>query len=430
MTSPAPPPASTELDTLILGGGIAGLWTLALLRARGVDAHLIDIAPLGTGQTLWSQGIIHGGIKYALGGAASAASRAIAEMPERWAAALRGEGEVALAGVDVLSARQLLWTTPGLISRVAGAAASQAIRTAVDRVRRAELPALFAAAPRGVDVYSAGEPVLDPRSVLEALRGPHAERARRAVAIESISAGAANAPVVVSVRSDAGAVVALSARRVLCMAGAGNERLAALAGIDAPMQRRPLHMVIARIPGGVLRPVAARDSAGPAPRDAMLFGHCLGASTVPRITITSQRDDRGDVVWLIGGALAETGVARGAPAQITSARAELAACLPWLDLSALELTAGRIDRAEGLTPGGTRPDVPLLHSAPGAPIAFAWPTKLAFAPLLAEMAAEFIGAPATKSMSASPPKKPSPGVLRSLPAAQVARRPWESSPSS
>ncbi len=127
----APP---LHFDACILGGGIAGLWTLARLRHQGRSALLLSRGPLGGGQTIWSQGIIHGGIKYALGGEASAASRAIAGMPEVWAGCLRGEGSGDGAGVDLssvkpLSACQYLWTTAGLVSKIAGVAASKAIRT-------------------------------------------------------------------------------------------------------------------------------------------------------------------------------------------------------------------------------------------------------------------------------------------------------------
>jgi len=57
-----------RVDVAIIGGGIAGLWLLARLRQRGYGVLLIESERLGTGQTISSQGIIHGGTKYALRG--------------------------------------------------------------------------------------------------------------------------------------------------------------------------------------------------------------------------------------------------------------------------------------------------------------------------------------------------------------------------
>ena len=99
-----------DLDAIIIGGGIAGLWLLNRLTSDGYGCVLLEADELGCGQTLASQGMIHGGIKYALGGALTGASEAIADMPDRWRAALAGEGPVDLSGLEVLAC--LLYTSP------------------------------------------------------------------------------------------------------------------------------------------------------------------------------------------------------------------------------------------------------------------------------------------------------------------------------
>ncbi len=48
-------------DILIVGGGIAGLWLNARLRRAGYATVLVESASLGGGQSVKSQGIIHGG---------------------------------------------------------------------------------------------------------------------------------------------------------------------------------------------------------------------------------------------------------------------------------------------------------------------------------------------------------------------------------
>ena len=59
---------SYSTDIVIFGGGIAGLWLLDRLRIQGYQVILLESSSLGGGQTYASQGIIHGGLKYALGG--------------------------------------------------------------------------------------------------------------------------------------------------------------------------------------------------------------------------------------------------------------------------------------------------------------------------------------------------------------------------
>ena len=94
-----------NVDVLIVGGGIAGLWLLAELRAAGVNA-LLATDELGKGQTIASQGIIHGGTKYALTGKLTGATLAIGDMPRIWRSALNGEGAVDLKRVNILTESQ------------------------------------------------------------------------------------------------------------------------------------------------------------------------------------------------------------------------------------------------------------------------------------------------------------------------------------
>jgi len=106
---------SLSTDILIVGGGIAGLWLNARLRGLGYSTLLVENASLGGGQSLKSQGIIHGGAKYALHGALTGASEAIADMPRRWRDALAGQGELDLSGVRLLSEAHYLWS-PGSLA--------------------------------------------------------------------------------------------------------------------------------------------------------------------------------------------------------------------------------------------------------------------------------------------------------------------------
>ncbi len=404
---------------VIFGGGIAGLWTLARLNARGYACALVERAgrPVGGVQTLASQGIIHGGVKYALTGAASRASRAIAAMPELWGACLRGEGpagEPDLRGARVLSPSQNLWTTGSVGSKLVALAASKAIRTPVRRLddaqRRAWLDATSrgAAEPGRVDVYEVDEPVLDPRSVVEALlAGRHA-------LVGQYSRAAWTGAGVEVVEAASGACITAGAA-VLC-AGEGNAALLAAldgenGGVGPPdvQQLRPLHMVYAR---------------GDLPE---VFGHALSGVTSadkPRLTITSQRDSAGRTVWAVGGQIAESGVDVDAAEQVDRARRELAACVGWALPRSIELATHRWQRAEGAEPNRARPEGPVVRTAgaDGRRIAV-WPTKLAFAPETARLVDDAL-ASAGVSPSGRAFAARGQGSFGRVP---VAPLPWESS---
>ena len=64
-----------KTDVLIFGGGIAGLWLLNRLHNAGYSAWLMEQEALGSGQSIASQGMIHGGLAIeARRGAAAARS--------------------------------------------------------------------------------------------------------------------------------------------------------------------------------------------------------------------------------------------------------------------------------------------------------------------------------------------------------------------
>ena len=105
-------------DVVIIGAGIAGLWLHNCLNNMGFHALLLENKTIGNAQTLSSQGIIHGGAKYALNGTLSKATQAIGAMPTRWQACLDGKGDVDLTHVKVLADHQLMWSKQQLSSKM------------------------------------------------------------------------------------------------------------------------------------------------------------------------------------------------------------------------------------------------------------------------------------------------------------------------
>ena len=173
-----------------------------------------------------------------------------------------------------------------------------------------------------------------------------------------------------AVKSQWGVSYLFHYRKIILIAGEGNENLLALFGCKQPkMQRRPLKMVVMR--GG---PGCALND--------MIYAHCLGASVNPRITITSHRDSQGNIVWYMGGQLAEDGVNKSDAELIGAAKSELNDLIPWLELNGAEWGVLEINRAEIKKPGTTRPDSFSIEVNNN--IITAWPTKLALSPALAD----------------------------------------------
>ena len=343
-------------DVLIVGAGVAGLWLNARLRRQGFSTVLVENHSLGGAQTLKSQGIIHGGAKYALHGALTGASEAIADMPRRWREALAGDGELDLSGVRLLSEAHYLWSPGTLAGNLTSFFASKAVRGRVDQVKGDQLPPALQNPRFKGKVYRLAELVVDVPSLVERL----AE-----LAGDSLLAGQKVEPLfenerLIGLRVDG---LDILAQRIVLSAGQGNAELLTSLEINVPAQQlRPLHMVMVKGPS--LKP---------------LYAHCLGGGPKPRITVTTHPAANGEWVWYVGGDIAEAeGVARTPDEQIAAAKKELASLLPWVDLSQAQWATLRVDRAEPAQSGLVRPDNAFVSDT--GRLLVGWPTKLALAP--------------------------------------------------
>jgi glycerol-3-phosphate dehydrogenase len=354
-----------SVDVLLIGGGIAGLWTLARLQQAGYKSVLLESQKLGAGQTRYAQGIIHGGTKYALTGKLTASSEAVADMPARWRACYEGGGELDLTQAELISDAHYLWSTTSLTSRISGFFASKVMRSRSSELDKKSLPSLFRHKDFKGQIYRLDEPVFNTLSVIRALAEPRKESI---LPIDEASIQKLDHQLMV--RSQQGEDYLFSYKKIIFIAGEGNEFLLSRFGYGSPaMQRRPLKMVVMR--GGAETPLAHR-----------VYAHCLGASVNPRITITSHRDLQGNIVWYMGGQLAEEGVAKTDDALIDAARKELSELIPWLETKNAQWGVLEINRAEIKKPGSSRPDSFSIES--NGDVITAWPTKMALAPALAD----------------------------------------------
>ena len=386
-------PSVISTDVLIVGAGVTGLWLNARLRKQGFSTIVVERESLGGGQSVKSQGIIHGGAKYALHGALTGASEAIADMPRRWREALAGDGELDLTGVRILSQAHYLWSPGTLAGNLTSFFASKAVRGRVDQVKGDQLPPALQDPRFKGKVYRLAELVVDVPSLIERLA---------TLAGDGLLAGQSIEPwfennELVGLQVDGRNI---HAQRIVFSAGAGNAELLASTGIRVPAQQlRPLHMVLVKGPS--LKP---------------LYAHCLGGGPKPRITVTTHPAANGEWVWYLGGDIAEAeGVAREPAAQIAVAQKELGNLLPWVDLSQAQWATLRVNRAEPAQSGLVRPDNAFL--ADQGRLLVGWPTKLALAPDFSDRVLQALAQDGIKPGNAP--------ALPELPRPPLGQTPWE-----
>lgn len=356
-----------ETDIVIVGGGIAGLWTLNRLRQLGYSVILLESNVLGGEQTNKAQGIIHGGMKYALQGMLTNEATAIAKMPAIWNACLQGQGDLDLSHVTVLAKEQHLWSTQTLASKLAGFFASITLSGAMNSLKKEDYPAIFQHPDFQGQVYALQETVIDAHALIRELMKPHQDVIFKIDPLETQQLTLQNDELQ-TLQISAGSIAPLQvkAQKYIFTAGSGNEFIVNQLGMKTlRMQKRPLHMVMMK-----------QDHLPP------LYGHCLGSSSTPRITITTHKAHDGQGVWYIGGQIAETGVTRNSEEQIEFAKQELRELFPWQNFSKATFGSFRVNRAENLEPNGQKPSSCFAKEIGNMMIA--WPTKLALAPLLSD----------------------------------------------
>lgn len=366
--------ASCSTDIVILGGGIAGLWLLNRLRDSGYSAVLLEARELGGEQSLASQGIIHGGLKYALGGSVTDAANTIAELPARWRACFAGSGEIDLSDCPVLSERYYMWSGNSVRSKIKAFFGSKSLQGRVESVAKSQYPAFFADASVDGSLYALPDFAVDTPSLLRTLHARHAGAVFKidasSLVFERGRSGEDPEAEISSLRCAdlAGAPLEINAQRFIFSAGKGNDDLIARAGLTRPRaQLRPLKMLWLK-----------------SAKLGSLFAHCIGDdfSLTPKLTVTTHPSRDGRTLWYLGGEIAENGVDVADADLIARGQRLLQSLFPWVDLADAEWGCLPIDRAEAATADGKRPDGALFVSEANCLVA--WPTKLTLAPALAD----------------------------------------------
>lgn len=396
-------PIHLDLDIAIIGGGVAGLWLANRVKREGYSFAVFENKALGSDQTMASQGMIHGGMKYTLSGMFTGASETIADMPQHWRACLCGDGDVDLRNTRILSDHFFLWSSDSITAKLSSFLASKATRGRVEAVSDDRRPPLLRHKDFSGSLYRLVDIVLDTHSLV----------ANLANNVEGHCFFVGDTPL--KLERDAqgkGSLIIerpegqihINAKRVVLTAGQGNAELLQQLDLDQPaMQLRPLQQVMVKHH-----------------HPYNFFGHCLGADTSPRLTISSHSLNKTEQVWYLGGAIAERGAKMDSDALIEEAKKELAELIPWVDLSRAEWATLPINRAEPLQPNFMRPDNAFIIQPKGCSnLSVGWPTKLTLTPNLANQLIDSL-----KSDGISPCHQTS-DLLKLLPKPVIATTPWE-----
>ncbi|MGB4056527.1 MAG: FAD-dependent oxidoreductase [Alphaproteobacteria bacterium] len=319
-----------KADIIIYGAGIAGLWTLNRLKKLGYDVLLIESQAIGGIQTIASQGIIHSGLKYVLGGKINPLARAISAMPDIWREALKGNGSIDLSQAKIAAESQHLLIPKGMIGEIVKIGAKNFFGR---EVARENWPNTLRDSGFNGSIVDMGEPVLDIPSAIRALTEPHKN----------------------SIRASGKGI---TAKKYIYTAANGND----VSGVET--QRRPLLM-------GLLKNA-------PFP----LWAHLVGASEKPIATITTHKTSEGILTWYLGGQVAERAKESNPEEVYKAIRNALTKYLPALDQNNFEWAVLPIDRVEAKPGKGFMPDTPIIHN--NGDTLYAWPTKLTFAPMMAD----------------------------------------------
>jgi len=386
-------PREIEVDTVIIGAGIAGLWTLDEFTRAGRRAVLIENRAVAHGQTIWSQGILHSGLKYTLAGTLTGAAQAIRDLPERWTSALAGEDGPNLSGVRRRAEYCLLWRTDAITSRLGMIGARAGLKTRPVTLDDAQRPDILRGCPG--TVARLDETVICPRSLAEQFMRAHEGRILLAEADAEFTQDDTGRVQTVTIQC-AGRSLTIALEHLVITAGNGAAGIRESLGLDPlAMQVRPLRMTLLR---------------GPLP---VLCGHCVDGNRT-RVTITPDDLGGGRSVWQIGGEVSELGHTMSEPDSIAHTRRELLACIPGLDLTGCEWSSYLAPRAEGRTKSGKRPENPTVLQEQN--IVSAWPSKLVAAPLTADLILGKLG-------PANPHNDPV--SIADWPAPTVAELPWD-----
>jgi|TARA_B100001964_G_scaffold244114_1_gene324304 glycine/D-amino acid oxidase-like deaminating enzyme len=356
-----------DTDIAIVGGGVLGLFLLNWCKKNNRNVVLIESNKLGMGQSIASQGMIHGGQRYNLMGKLSSHAKLVNQMRSLWLDYLNGDGDFDLSTTRLISNHQYLYQLNTLKSKLVGTFASYWMQKRIKKLSHDEYPKWFH--QECGSWYRLDEPVVDMGSLLKNL----AHELQSSIIYAKPSIIEQNDYRVKHIIfNDQNSECVLHAQNYFFCAGKSNQDFLSQFGIKPTtlMQLRPLRQFILF----------------DAPVD--FFGHILGLDPRPSMTITTHKHN-GRRIWYLGGKIATDYLDKDEAFYSKMIKLQLKKAYPMFDFKDLNIKHFDVDRAEPLAINGLLPDFPVINKL--ASNAFmSWPIKLCLAPLVAKLMLEKI----------------------------------------
>jgi len=353
-----------NFDIVIFGAGISGLFLHNSLKSQGYNSLLISKGPIGGTQTLTSQGMIHGGQRYAIKGTKNNPS-SIALMPKRWEDCLSGKDIPNLKNTNILSSNQYMFASSGLGGKLTTFFATKAMKAKVELLKKEnEFPDLFIEHNKTKEkLYKMYESVLDIKDIVKKLIDNFSDSI---ICTDKINYNYIDNKSLESVDIlFNNKEINIKAESYIFSAGEGNKEIADKVSDKQLTQIRPLKQVLVK---------SLKHS---------FYGHCITTDPRPRMTISAHPYKEG-FVWYLGGLVATKGVDLSDLDTIKFAKKELESIFPWINWEDKEWSTVYVNRAEPATETlKFLPTTPIIKEFNN--IILAWPTKLTFAPALCDM---------------------------------------------
>lgn len=344
-----------KTDCTIIGGGVAGLWTALLLKKAGYQVVVLEQQGLGQGQTINSQGILHSGTKYLLSGLLNDSAKNLTHMPQVWADCLHAQtGPIDLNQTQVAASKQFFWSNGSILSGFTTFMASKILHAQARLLEPPAYPSMLQnPAFKGL-VYELPEIILDVQSLLNDFRS---QLFPNLIKIEDCSIEPHNRITYFKTKT---ARATITSQVIILTAGANNGPIGSTFSLHR-MQIRPLRMAAIKHPH--LKP---------------FWGHAIGAHKNPLLSISSHYNQQKELIWYLGGELAESNAQAEAGEHIQATKTALSKAFKWIDWKNSLVKSIYIERAEAEQATLERPNGPFIESHNN--LMLAWPTKLTFAP--------------------------------------------------
>lgn len=366
-----------NIDTLIFGGGVSGLWSHNQLYSNGYKCLLLETDTLGAKQTGYSQGIIHGGIKYALSNKISNSTQTIQAMPQIWQKFINNQGAFKLPELKLITNYQFLLTPKNLSGKFQQFLYNKMLASSCESIKPNQYPSFLQNSKFKYKISKLHENILDIPSLVNSLSQNIKNQYFQYDLKNLIKISKNSEYYQLIFENNSQQTLTINTKAILLCAGSENINLFNKINFDQKlnppqMQLRPLHMVW------------VKDKNLPE-----LYLHCMQKTDKPLITISTHKDTpESTPTWYLGGDLAETGTNLDPDSQIIRAQNILETLFPWLNLDKAKWGSLKIDRSEAKQPKNQRPSGANIIQHDN--LFTIWPTKLTFAPLIGEQVLEKI----------------------------------------